>query len=92
MKPVPQRPKPPRKPTREEQLGRLKPIRPASKRSDGSPVLGDGQVYVIKTGKVYHPYWCDVVGNKWDNNPKGLLVTLLADVGARQPCHNCTIV
>lgn len=50
------------------------------------------QVYVTKAGTKYHPYWCDVIAVKWDNEGKGILVTRLEDASGRQPCGSCTIV
>jgi hypothetical protein len=32
--------------------------------------VGPGQVYVVSSGKVYHPAWCNSVGNVWDENPR----------------------
>lgn len=70
----------------------LKLVKPSERRVDGSPVLKDGQVYIMRTGSRYHPYWCDVVAKKWDGNPRGLLVTRLADVDDRKVCQNCSVV
>lgn len=67
-------------------------VKPSQVRADGSPILQEGQVYVIRTGAVYHPYWCEVLGAKWDSSPKGLLVTALADVGSRLACKTCAVV
>ncbi|WP_457962646.1 hypothetical protein M1E17_14060 [Arthrobacter sp. D1-29] len=69
-------------------LGGLKPVEPAS-RHDGVPVLGRDQAYVMKQGTTYHTDWCRAVADKWDHAPRGLLVTLLADIGARTPCTDC---
>jgi hypothetical protein len=69
-------------------LGELNPVEPASRRG-GAPVLGDDQVYVLKHGRTYHTAWCQAVADKWDHAPRGLLVTLLADVGARTRCTEC---
>jgi hypothetical protein len=69
-------------------LGELKPVEPAARR-EGVPVLGQDQVYVMKYGSAYHPAWCQIVADKWSHAPRGLLVTLLADVGARTPCPEC---
>ena len=69
-------------------LGGLKPVEPAARR-DGAPVIGDDQVYVMKYGTDYHTAWCRVVADKWDHSPRGLLVTLLADVGGRTRCQEC---
>lgn len=69
-------------------LGELKPVEPAARR-EGVPLLGDDQVYVMKYGAKYHSAWCQVVADKWDHAPRGLLVTLLADVGGRTQCKEC---
>jgi hypothetical protein len=69
-------------------LGELKPVEPAA-RLEGVPLLGDDQVYVMKYGTKYHAAWCQAVAEKWDHAPRGLLVTLLADVGARTRCKEC---
>ncbi|BCW70949.1 hypothetical protein [Arthrobacter sp. NicSoilB8] len=69
-------------------LGRLKPVEPMARRM-GVPLLGAHQVYVMKHGWEYHTAWCQVVADKWGHVPGGLLVTLLADVGARTPCREC---
>ncbi|WP_307077460.1 hypothetical protein [Arthrobacter pascens] len=69
-------------------LGELRPVEPAARRQ-GMPVLGDGQVYVMKYASQYHTAWCQVVADKWDHAPRGLLVTMLADVGARTRCKEC---
>jgi hypothetical protein len=69
-------------------LGELKPVEPAARR-EGVPLLGDDQVYVMKYGREYHTAWCQVVADKWGHAPRGLLVTLLADVGARTLCQEC---
>jgi hypothetical protein len=69
-------------------LGGLKPIEPAARR-EGMPLLGDDQAYVMKYGREYHTAWCQVVADKWAHAPRGLLVTLLADVGVRARCLEC---
>ncbi|RKR13942.1 hypothetical protein [Arthrobacter oryzae] len=43
----------------------------------------------MKHGKEYHTAWCQVVADKWDHAPRGLLVALLADVTARTRCQKC---
>ncbi|MEY9776069.1 hypothetical protein [Arthrobacter sp. MW3 TE3886] len=43
----------------------------------------------MKYGKEYHTAWCQVVADKWDHAPRGLRVTLLADVTARTRCQKC---
>lgn len=69
-------------------LGELRPVEPAARR-EGKPLLGEGQVYVMKYASKYHTAWCQDVADKWANAPRGLLVTLLADVGARTRCKEC---
>lgn len=72
-------------------LGELKPVEPAARR-DGVPVLGEDQVYVIKYATDYHRAWCQVVADAWDQAPRGLHVTLLADVGERSGCMECDVL
>lgn len=43
----------------------------------------------MKYGKEYHTEWCQVVADKWDHAPRGLLVALLADATARTRCQKC---
>lgn len=69
-------------------LGVLKPVEPVAWQ-DGVPLLGEDQVYVMKNGKEYHPAWCHIVADKWSYAPRGLLVTLLDDVGKRTRCQEC---
>lgn len=69
-------------------FGELKPVEPAGRRN-GAPLLGDDQVYVMKYESKYHTAWCQVVADKWDRSPRGLLVTQLADVGGRSRCRQC---
>ena len=69
-------------------LGELRPVEPAARR-EGVPLLGDDQVYVMKYGREYHTGWCQVVGDNWGRTPRALLVTRLADVGARTRCQEC---
>jgi hypothetical protein len=69
-------------------LGAIKPVEPATRR-EGKPLLGEDQVYVMKYEKEYHPAWCRVIAEKWSSAPRGLLVTLLADVGMRTRCREC---
>lgn len=72
-----------------EELGELRAVEPASRRSDGSPKVGPGQVYAVSSGKVYHPAWCNSGGNVWDENPKRRLVIEETRVGARKACKAC---
>ena len=46
--------------------------------ADQSPLVGKDQVYVTRTGKAYHPYWCGIVAAKCDSHPRGLLM-IMAD-------------
>lgn len=55
----------------------------------GAPVLGPDHVYVMKHGSEYHTGWCRAVDDTWDQAPRRLLVTRLADVGARSRCREC---
>ncbi|HEX9088877.1 MAG TPA: hypothetical protein VF867_15270 [Arthrobacter sp.] len=57
--------------------------------ADGSPILGDGQAYVMRSGKVFHPTWCSIVAEKWDTQPRGLLVIASDTVGGRRECSAC---
>jgi hypothetical protein len=75
-------------PARARGLRELKPVEPAG-RQNGAPVAGHGQVYVMKHGTDYHTAWCRVVADKWEHAPRGLLVTLLTDVGERTRCREC---
>jgi hypothetical protein len=43
----------------------------------------------MKHGTDYHTAWCGVVADKWEHAPRGLLVTLLTDVGERTGCREC---
>lgn len=72
-------------------LGELKPVEPAG-RQNGVPILGEDQVYVMKYGTEYHGAWCQVVAEAWDHAPRGLHVTLLADVGERSGCMGCDVI
>ncbi len=56
---------------------------------EGVPLIGDDQVYVMKRGTVYHGSWCQAVADRWASAPRGLLVAMLAEVGARTPCREC---
>ncbi|MCO4253867.1 hypothetical protein [Pseudarthrobacter cellobiosi] len=72
-----------------KELGELRSVEPASRRSDGSPKVGPGQVYAVSSGKVFHPAWCNSVGNVWNENPKRLLVIEETSVGTRKACKGC---
>ena len=73
-----------------KELGELRAVEPASRRSDGSPRVGPGQVYAVSSGKVYHPAWCNSVGNVWDENPKRLLVVEETVLAAGRPAKPAT--
>lgn len=70
-------------------LGPLTPVVPAGRGVDGSPKLGPEQVYATKAGTVFHPAWCRVVADKWDDDPKGLFVIEASSVGTRLACKSC---
>ena len=70
-------------------LGALTPVEPAGRGVDGSPKLGPDQVYATRAGMVFHPAWCRVVADKWDDAPDGLLVIEATGVGARRACKSC---
>lgn len=72
-----------------ELLGPLRPVEPDSVRADDSPRAGRGQAYATRTGKVFHPAWCNVVAEKWDQDPTGLLVILEVEAGKRRRCKAC---
>jgi len=72
-----------------EALGPLRPVEPHALGPDASPRTGPGQVYATRTGTVYHPRWCEIVGQKWDSDPQGLLVVMQAEVGKRRRCRQC---
>lgn len=72
-----------------QELGSIIPVEPAGLGPDGSPQLGRGQVFVMKTGKVFHPAWCSIVGAKWDTDPRGLVVIAEGTVGTRKQCRSC---
>lgn len=72
-----------------QELGPIVTVQPSAFRSDRSPRLGYGQVYVMRTGTVFHPAWCAIVADKWDNDPKGLLVIAADTVGGRRQCRSC---
>lgn len=72
-----------------EALGPLTVHKPTATRSDGSPLLREGEVYVTAYGQRYHTGWCQIVANKWDTSPKGLLVTYRSEVGGRTECGTC---
>lgn len=58
-------------------------------REDGSPIAGEGQVYVTRSGKRYHTKWCSIMAAHWRDNPGRTFVSALADVGERTSCPNC---
>lgn len=58
-------------------------------RGDGSPIAGEGQVYVTRSGKQYHSKWCSIMAAYWRDNPGRIFLSALADVGERTSCPNC---
>ena len=77
---------------RAAQMGRLLVVDPEGRRTDGSPLLADGQVYVTRTGNRYHVGWCEIIANKWDQGSgptRGIYVTRIHDVGSRTECQSC---
>lgn len=72
-----------------EELGTLVQAPVTARRPDGSPILADGQVYILPTGSRFHTTWCDTVGNRWDTRPNAIFVSRLADVGKREECNHC---
>lgn len=72
-----------------DELGPIIPVRPTRLRMDRSPRLGPGQVYVMRSGAVYHPAWCSIVAAKWDSDPEGLLLIADDTVGGRRECKAC---
>lgn len=69
-------------------LGPLILVKPQGTRVDGSPLLGPGEVYVTRTGRRYHPSWCQIVADRWDIN-EGIFVSRIYDVGKREECTSC---
>lgn len=69
-----------------QRTGRTSPHRTSLAPQRWIPHGGSGQVYVVSAGKVYHPAWCNSVGNVWDENPKRLLVFEENTVGTRKAC------
>jgi hypothetical protein len=67
-------------------LGPLRPVEPDAVRSDGSARAGRDQAYATWAGTVFHPAWCQVVADKWDQDPTGLLVILESEAGQRRRC------
>ena len=62
---------------------------PRSQRNDGSPVAGEGQVYVTQSGKRYHTQWCGIMTAQWRDYPKTVFLSALADIGERGLCTQC---
>lgn len=62
---------------------------PQGLRDDGSPVAGEGQAYVTRTGKLFHTQWCPIMAAHWRDNQGGIYVTMMADVGPRGCCAQC---
>ena len=84
-----------------DELGRLWPKRPGGGFTPaGFPLLGDGQVYVFRTGAVFHPLPCPDVVNGWTKAKAAVadglvsrrvlsIVVLRQSVGRRVPCARC---
>lgn len=73
-----------------EELGPIIPVEPAKVHVvGGSPILGSGQVYVMRSATVFHSIWCMVVADTWDNDPPGLLVIAEETIGGRRECKSC---
>ncbi|WP_157372511.1 hypothetical protein [Arthrobacter sp. Soil736] len=72
-----------------QDLGPIIPVHPTRLRLDRSPRLAPGQVYVTRTGTLYHSAWCTVVAHKWDNDPDGLILIAEDTVGRRKECTDC---
>lgn len=66
-----------------------RPVEPAMRRPNGSPQVGDGQVYVMKTGTVFHPAWCQIVAGAYNAKPARVLVILELEGGLRRPYRSC---
>jgi hypothetical protein len=71
------------------ELGVLRPVDPAMRRPDGSPQVGGSQVYVMKTGTVFHPAWCQIVADGYDEKPARVLVIMESEAGLRRHCRSC---
>lgn len=76
-------------PTARKQPRPFIPADPQSHREDGSPGAGDGQVYVTRTGKLFHTQWCSIMAAYWRDNHRGIHVSNMADVGQRGSCAQC---
>jgi hypothetical protein len=59
------------------------PVQPAGRGVDGSPPAGAGQVYVTRSGTVFHRVWCHSVGRSRDETPARLLVIDESAIGGR---------
>jgi hypothetical protein len=70
------------------QLGPVDPVEPADHDVDGGPVLGPDQVYVTRTGEVFHPIRCEIVAQLLAQK-KSVLVILDSTVGGRRECQVC---
>ncbi|WP_043472058.1 hypothetical protein [Arthrobacter sp. Rue61a] len=64
-------------------------VEPQSHRDDGSPVAGEGQAYVTRSGKLFHTQWCPTMDGHWRAANRGIYVTIMADVGLRGRCPQC---
>ena len=72
-----------------QEMGELRPVPPAAERVDGSPLLAPGQVYATPYGTKYHVGWCQVVADRWDEQPGRVLVINRSEAGKRGECQSC---
>lgn len=87
-----------------DELGRLWPKRPGRGFTPaGFPLVGDDQVYVFRTGAVFHPLACPDVVTGWTRAraavAEGLvsrrvlsIVVLRQSVGRRRGCARCASI
>jgi hypothetical protein len=47
------------------------------------------QVYVTRTGKLFHTQWCSIMDGQWRAGQRGIYETMMADVGPRGRCTQC---
>jgi len=64
-------------------------VETTSLREDGSPIAGEGQAYVTRTGKLFHTQWCPIMDGQWRAGQRGIYVTMMTDVGPRGRCTQC---
>lgn len=56
----------------------------------GAPVLGPGQVYIIRNSEEFHAEWCAAVQERWLHAPRRLRIGSVSEVGAMRPCPICS--